>query len=209
MQHGRMVMQDHLSTPHFAAICNKGIVFDLMSQHREGTHMRNQPQFDLLSPLYSNPPLWPGAGFVRGHNSCEPKEIPRADLEGLVRGDSVLADGNIIRRFVWFSSCMYAMGHLWFPRFSWQTHAIWSVWCSCMRIMPPSYQILRCICFVWLSGFPTWAPNGVGITFFLSLFLTPSLCYFDVSHYAHGWRSIRIDICEKGLVWWDVAIVCV
>ncbi len=119
-----MVMQDHLSTPHFAAISNDGIVFDLMSQHRKGTHVCNQPQFDLLSPLYSNPPLWPGAGFVRGHNGCEPQEIPRADLEGLVGGDPVLADGNIIRRFVWFSSCMYVMGHLWFPRFSWQMHAI-------------------------------------------------------------------------------------
>ena len=57
MQHGRMVMQDRLSTPHFAAICNDGIVFDLMSQHRKRAHVCNQPQFDLLSPLYSNPPL--------------------------------------------------------------------------------------------------------------------------------------------------------
>jgi hypothetical protein len=57
MQHGRMVMQNHLSTPHFAVICNKGIVFDLMSQYRKGTPVRNQPQFDLLSPLSSNPPV--------------------------------------------------------------------------------------------------------------------------------------------------------
>ncbi len=61
---------------------------------------------------------------------------------------------------------------------------------SCMRIMPSSYQILRCNCFVYLSGFSTWAPNGVGLTckLFLSLFIISSLRYFDVSHYAHGWR---------------------
>ncbi len=32
---------------------------------------------------------------------------------------------------------------------------IWSVWCSCMRIMPSSYQILRCICFVRFSNMAT------------------------------------------------------
>jgi hypothetical protein len=68
--------------------------------------VRNQPQFDLLSPLHSNPPVRPGAEFVRGHNGCEPKEIPRADLEGLVGGNPVLADGNIIRRFVWVQRCI-------------------------------------------------------------------------------------------------------
>ncbi len=26
---------------------------------------------------------------------------------------------------------------------------IWSVWCSCICIMPSSYEVLRCICFVW------------------------------------------------------------
>ncbi len=35
--------------------------------------------------------------------------------------------------------------------------------------------------------------------------LYPSLCYFDVSH---GWRSIRIGVCEKGLVWWALSILC-
>ena len=79
--------------------------------------MRNQPQFDILSPLYSNPPVWPGAEFVRGHNGWEPKEIPRAALEGLVGGDSMLADGNIIRRFVCVQRCMSVMGRLWFPCF--------------------------------------------------------------------------------------------
>ncbi len=33
------------------------IVFDLMSQYRQGTHVRNQPQFDILPPLYSNSPV--------------------------------------------------------------------------------------------------------------------------------------------------------
>ncbi len=101
-----------------AVIGNKGIViFDLMSQYRKGTHVRNQPQFDFLSPLYSNPPVWPGEDFARGHNGWEPKEIPRADLEGLVGGHPMLADGSIIWRFV-LSSLMYVMGHLRFPRFS-------------------------------------------------------------------------------------------
>jgi hypothetical protein len=82
-----------------------------MSQYRKGTHVRNQPQFYILSPLYSNPPVWPGAEFVRWHNGWKPKEIPRADLEGLVVGNPMLADGNIIRRFV-LSSYMYVMGRL-------------------------------------------------------------------------------------------------
>ncbi len=147
-----------------------------MSQHRKGTHVRNQPQFGIISPLYSNPPVWLGAEFVRGHHGWEPQEIPRADLEGLVGGDPMLADGNIIRRFA--DSYIHVTGRLWFPRFSWQTHTvnqlnvartvkyqlnvtrhafscsmrfgpIWSVWCSCMRIMPSWYQVLRFICFVW------------------------------------------------------------
>ncbi len=77
-----------------------------MSQYRKGTHVRNQPQFDILTPLYSNPPVWPGAEFVHGHNGWEPKEIPRTDLEGLVGGDPMLADGSIIWRFVWVHTCM-------------------------------------------------------------------------------------------------------
>jgi hypothetical protein len=58
MQHGRMVMQDHLFPLRFAVVCvcNKGVVFDFwMSQYRKRTAVCNQPQFGLLSPLYSNP----------------------------------------------------------------------------------------------------------------------------------------------------------
>ncbi len=201
-----------------------------MSQYGKGTHVRNQPQFDILSPLYSNPHVWPGAEFVRGHNGWEAKAIPRADLEGLVGGDPMLADGNIIWRFVWVHSFMpwVAYGFLishdnhmcrqWnAARTVRQATTINSMWrgmrfraqckvpfdlvCfSCMRIMPSPYQILRGVCFVWLSGFSTWAPNGVGITctFFLSIFFNVlSLCYFDVSHDSNGWRSIRIGVGGK------------
>ncbi len=87
--------------------------------------------------------------------------------------------------------------------------SIWSVWCSSTRIMPSLYQALKCICFVWQSGFPTWAPNGVGIicTFFWVSSLSSLCAAFDVSHYAHVWHSIRIGVGGKGLVWWDVAIL--
>ena len=152
--------------------CKNGIVFDLMSQYRKGAHVRNQPQFDILSPLYSNPPVWHGANFVREPNGSEHQEIPRADLEDLVDGDPMLADGNIIRRFVWVHRCMLwvAYGFLvshdkHMPSVECRENCETSenyqlnvarhvfscsmrfgpiryVWSSCMCIMPSSYQIL-------------------------------------------------------------------
>ncbi len=207
-----------------------------MSQYRKGNHVRNQPQFDILSPLYSNPPVWSGAEFVRGYNGRETKEISRAALEGLVGGDTMLADGNIIRRFVWVHKCMawaaygFLVSHDYrmpsvechencgtIDELNVARHAfscsmrfgpIWFDWCSCIRIMPSSYQILRCFCFIRRQvfqhghrmGWVSLAPS------FWSLFSIDSLCYCDVSHHSHGWRSICIGVCEKGLLWWDVAI---
>ncbi len=174
-----------------------------MSQYRKGGHVRNQPQFDIRSPLYSNSPVWPGADFVREHNGSEPKEIRRADLEGLVGGGAMLADGNIIRRFVWVLRFMswIAYGflvshdkrmlsvecrencktnenyHLNVARHAFSCSMrfgpIRPVWYSCMRIMP--YQVLKMYLCCLTSGFPTWASNGVGITctFFFESLLYP------------------------------------
>ena len=76
-----------------------------MSQYRKGAHVRNQPQFDILSPIYSNPPVRPDADFVREHY-CQrtfdrkESESENADVQGIVDGDSMLVVGHIIRRFV-------------------------------------------------------------------------------------------------------------
>jgi hypothetical protein len=52
-------MQDHLSHSALLLLFVTFVlcVFDLMSQYRKGAHVRNQPQFDFLSPLYSNSPV--------------------------------------------------------------------------------------------------------------------------------------------------------
>ncbi len=89
---------------------------------------------------------------------------------------------------------------------------IWSILCSCMRIMPSSYQIV-CSCMrimpsMYLAGFSTWAPNGVGITctFFFESLLYPLcvLLWCRLSLFSlvtlNSHRYLR-----KGLVWWDVA----
>ncbi len=238
MQHGRMVLpRSSFPLPlRIGVICNDGIVFVLMSQYRKGTYVRNQPQFDILSPLYSNPPVWPGAQFVHEHKGWEPKQIPRAGVEGLVGGDPMLADGNIIRRFVWVQRCL-----------SWVAYGFLvshhkrmpSVECRENCEASENYHLnvarhafscsmrfgaLACpLCrrrIKFLDAFVLflfgdvrfsnmgieWGEYHLHLLFWVSSW--SSLCdTFDVSHDAHGWRSMRIGVCEKGLVWWDVAIL--
>ena len=51
---------------------------------------------------------------------------------------------------------------------------------------------------VRFSNMATEWGGYITCTFFWSLFFIPSsLCYFDVSHYFHGWRSIRFAVCGK------------
>ena len=75
----------------------------MMFQYGKWHYVRHQPQFDLHPPLHSNPPVRPDAGFIREHYLrliCEPKECPRAGIQGIVDGDPMLVVGHIIRRFV-------------------------------------------------------------------------------------------------------------
>ncbi len=86
---------------------------------------------------------------------------------------------------------------------------IWSVWYSHAHyIMPSSHQVLRCICFVWRQVFQHGHRMGwVSLApFWVSSSLSSQFATFDVAHYFHGWRSIRIGVGEKGLVWWGVVI---
>ncbi len=206
-----------------------------MSQYRKGTHVRYQPQFDILSPLYSNPPVWPGEEFVRRHNGWGPKEIPRADLEGLVGGDPMLADGNIIRRFVWVHTCMLWAAHGFLIshdermpsvecrenceasenyQLNVARHAfscsmrfgpIWCSSCALCRRRTKFWDVSVLSDKVFQHGhrmgWVSLAPS-FWVSSWSSLFAT------FVSYYSHAWRSIRIDVCEKGLLWWYVAILC-
>jgi hypothetical protein len=74
-----------------------------MSQYRKWHNVRNQPQFNIHSPLHSNPPVRPDAEFIRGHYRqiiLEGEEISNAEVQGIVDGDPVLVVGHIIQRFV-------------------------------------------------------------------------------------------------------------
>ncbi len=83
---------------------------------------------------------------------------------------------------------------------------IWSVWFDALA---SSYRNLRCICCQVFQHGNRMGWVSLATSFWVSSsFFIPSLSSFDVPHYSHGWRSIRIVVFGKGLVWWDVAILC-